>query len=208
MGNQFIIADGDWNVLLNMNTDSHSYRGCVNHPWARRKLMEMMEKFELIDVWCEVYPEKWGYTRRKFNASEQGHLNYFLISDQILPEIQGIKINPSYCSHRAFVSLELKTENRKSGKEFWKFNNSLLKDKNYIVVIKRLIFDLKKQYVVPVYKYNLDNIEILLKKLLSFKQMTSWFLKCFSWKFVARLSLMQCTWREKKPHLKNNSLKK
>ena len=96
-----------------MNVDSHNYRGCVSHPQARRKLMEMMEKFELIDMWSEVYPEKRGYTRRKFNASEQGHLNYFLISDQILPEIQGIKIDPSYRSDHSSVYLELKTENRK-----------------------------------------------------------------------------------------------
>ena len=58
MGNQFIIAGGDWNVLLNMNIDSHNYRGCINYPKARKNIMVMMEKCELIDVWREVYPEK------------------------------------------------------------------------------------------------------------------------------------------------------
>ena len=58
MGNQFAIAVGDWNVLLSMNIDSHNYGCCVNHSRARRKIMEMMEKCELIDVWREVYPEK------------------------------------------------------------------------------------------------------------------------------------------------------
>ena len=75
--------------------------------------MEIMEKYDLIDVCCEVYPEKRGYTLRRFNTTKQVRLNYYLISELILPEIQGIKIDPSYRSDHSSVYLELKTENRK-----------------------------------------------------------------------------------------------
>ena len=80
MGNQLIIAGGDWNVLLNMNMDARNYKS-INRPRAIRKIIEMMEKHELVDVWREVYPEKRGYTWRKFNTTKQGSLVYFLISE-------------------------------------------------------------------------------------------------------------------------------
>ena len=39
-------------------------------------LLEIMDKYELIDVWREVYPEKRGYTWRKFSTVQQGNLEY------------------------------------------------------------------------------------------------------------------------------------
>ena len=58
MGNQLIIAGGDWDVLLNITIDARNYKGYDNRPRARRKILEIMDKYELIDVWREVYPEK------------------------------------------------------------------------------------------------------------------------------------------------------
>ena len=103
-----------------------------------------MDKYELVDVWLEVYPEKRGYTWRKFNTVQQGRLDYFLISEELMLDVNGVKINPSYRSDHLLVFLELKTEGRKYGKQYWKFDNSLLKDKTYISMVKKLIFDVKK----------------------------------------------------------------
>ena len=43
------------------------------------------------------------------------------------------------------------------GKGFWKFNNSLLFDKDYILKVKNVIKESKMEYAVPI--YNRDNIE-------------------------------------------------
>ena len=84
MGNHLLIANGDWNVLLNMNMDARNYKS-VNRPRAGRKITEMLETHDLVDVWREVYPEKRGYTWRKFNT-KQGRLDYyFLISEELIP---------------------------------------------------------------------------------------------------------------------------
>lgn len=46
-----------------------------------------------------------------------------------------------------------------NGKGFWKFNNSLLVDTIYINSIKKIIREVKRQYVCPIYNIdNLDNI--------------------------------------------------
>ena len=50
MGNQLIIAGGDWNVLLTITIDARKYKGYVNRPRSRRKILEIMEKYELVDV--------------------------------------------------------------------------------------------------------------------------------------------------------------
>ena len=82
-------------------------------------------------------------------------------------DVNGVKINPSYRSDHSLVFLELKTEGRKYGKQYWKFNDSLLKDKTYISMKKQFILDVKKQYAVPV--YNLDNIENIPDELIEFQ---------------------------------------
>ena len=64
-----------------------------------------MEKHELVNVWRKAYHEKRGDT---------GCLDCFLISGELLPEIRGIKINPSSLSDDSIVSLQLKTQEKKS----------------------------------------------------------------------------------------------
>ena len=104
-----------------------------------------MEKLELVGVWREADPEKRGYTWRAFNTAKQGCLDYLWIPEELLPEIHGIKIHPSYRSDHSSVSLEPKPEDRKRPEQYWKFHNSLVKDKNCIMIIKQLIFELKKR---------------------------------------------------------------
>ena len=40
----------------------------------------------------------------------------------------------------------------KKGKSFWKHNNSLLKDIDYLTLIKNKIEAVKEQYALPIYK--------------------------------------------------------
>ena len=63
------------------------------------------------------------------------------------------------------MSLGLKTEDRKRSKQYWKFNNSLLKDTNYIMMIKQLIDDQK--YALPV--YNFDKIDDICDEIIEFQ---------------------------------------
>ena len=52
------------------------------------------------------------------------------------------------------------------GKGFWKFNNSLLKDKTYVDIVKNLINQIKHQY--SCYVYNQDKIPSIENENLSF----------------------------------------
>ena len=47
------------------------------------------------------------------------------------------------------MSLELKVNDIKRGKPLWKFNNSLLRDKEYAKLVKDTILKVKQQYSLP-----------------------------------------------------------
>ena len=52
-----ILIRRDWNVVLNPALNSSRYRA-VNRPRARKKVYDLMLKYDLIDSWREIYPEK------------------------------------------------------------------------------------------------------------------------------------------------------
>ena len=51
-------------------------------------------------------------------------------------------------------TLTLAIEKFEHGKSLWKHNYSLLIDTEYLKIIKNKIQDVKKQYCLPVYKYD------------------------------------------------------
>ena len=55
IANNYILIGGDWNVVLNPALDSSRYRA-VNRPRARKKVHDLMLKYDLIDSWRELYP--------------------------------------------------------------------------------------------------------------------------------------------------------
>jgi hypothetical protein len=63
----------------------------------------------------------------------------WLISSNLLNIISYCKIDIGYRSDHSPVILALKLSNFQRGKGIWKFNNSLLHDKEYVNLIKRLI---------------------------------------------------------------------
>ena len=167
VGNDFVITAGDWNCVLNMKLDARNYLSSVNRPRTRKKILDLMSKHGLVDVWREYYPQSRAYTWRKFNSTKQGRLDYFLISDELTSDICKLKIEHGYRSDHSAVILSLKKEEIQRDRPFWKFNNSLLKDMDYIQQIKRTISDVKKQYAVPV--YNFDSIDDIPNETIQFQ---------------------------------------
>ena len=56
------------------------------------------------------------------------------------------------------INLELRLNYFKRGRETWKFNSSLLNDKNDLNQINKTIDEVRRQYAVPIYnKINLTN---------------------------------------------------
>ena len=155
--NEHIIITGDWNCPLDMELDVRNYLSTANRPRTRKKIFDMMAEYGMYDAFRELYSDKRTYTWRKFNTIKQARLDYFLISEMLMADVSSIDVLPSYRSDHSPVLLSFKKESFVRDRPFWKFNNSLLKDKNYISEIKELMLDVEKRYAALV--YNLDCID-------------------------------------------------
>lgn len=156
---QHIILGGDFNLILNKILDSKNYMH-TNNPKSRSEVYKMIEILNLKDVFREYHAEAQMFTWRRKNPIKQARLDFFLISESLLPMVVSIKSENSYRSDHSPVVLTCKINEFIKGKGFWKFNTSLLLDKDYIELTKQVIKNVKKQYACLVYNTeNLCNVD-------------------------------------------------
>ena len=154
--NENLVICGDYNLVLDPELDLYNYVH-LNNPQARMKLLEYIEEKDLIDAYRQFYPETRRYTWRRTAPLKQSRLDFFLISNSLLRSTSSCDIEPGYRTDHSVIILSLQFEKFEKGRGLWKFNNSLLYDKDFLELINNKIQDIKKQYAVPV--YNFDNIE-------------------------------------------------
>ena len=70
-------------------------------------------------------------------------------------------IHCGYRTDHSIISLNFEFDKNVSHSTYWKFNNSLLKNINYVTAIKNVISDIKKQYATLVYNFDvIDDIPL------------------------------------------------
>lgn len=144
--NDFLIICGDWNLVLNPEIDTFNYRH-TNNPKARQIVSNLMDEDDLIDIWRIMNEDKKCFTwSRKRPERKQARLDFFLVTDMLLAFVTDTKIIPGYRTDHSAIVLEFSFQNNDRGKGYWKFNNSLLKDKNYIALVKETIDEVKNTY--------------------------------------------------------------
>ena len=79
---------------------------------------------------------------------KQARLDYFLISEHLLIETESAEIEPGYRTDHSAVNVVFNFQKQKKGKSYWKFNNTLLKDAEYITTVKNTIKATIEQYSV------------------------------------------------------------
>ena len=88
------------------------------------------------------------------NPRKQARLDFFLITSHMVDVIHEANIRPGYRSDHSATETEKVMNNFKCGKGIWKFNNSLLKQKEYLNLINSAIQDKIFKYAIPVYNMN------------------------------------------------------
>lgn len=142
-----IIWGGDFNVIFDTELDA-----CGGNPSIKVKTIEVLDTIiseaDLCDIWRIRNPLLKQYT---WNGVAQGlatnkdkrlfrRLDYFFISDGLQPFVDSVKIIPAPSTDHSAVTIKLKSfEGGKRGPSFWKMNNSLLKEENYVNGINDLI---------------------------------------------------------------------
>ena len=128
---EYMVGGGDWNFTYeNIDRSGGRYDMWEN---SINEMHEKKEKFDLIDIWRVKNPEKVRYTWRRKRPLIQSRLDRFYISDTMQYNISQADILPGILSDHSAIILSIKPTKSisQNGPNFWKFNNSLLKNENF-----------------------------------------------------------------------------
>ena len=144
-----IVIGGDFNTYLNATLDKKGSAKQINTTYSK-SIIDMMEDYNLIDIWRTINPEVKRYTWRGMTKAGQVHsrLDYFLISTHMIYEFEKADILPSIKSDHSLLKITFKLQNTiDKGRGFWKFNSSLLNNTEYVNKINEIIEDSKTKYI-------------------------------------------------------------
>ena len=92
----------------------------------------MMSSLDFIDAFRHLKPHVKRFSWRKKNPIKQARLDYFLIAKAMADMIDSCNIKPSYRSDHSIIEIKITMDNFIRGRGTWKFNNSLLKNSDYL----------------------------------------------------------------------------
>ena len=139
---KYIIIAGDFNTILDIDLDKNG--GIKNtHPKCRNLLLEIINEYNLTDIWRLQHPDKKQYT---WHSSKKPHissrLDYFLVSSCLNNNTNKSNIKAGYRTDHSAISLSIDFINKKKGPGTFKLNNSLLLENEYQTLIRNNIKDI------------------------------------------------------------------
>ena len=141
-----IIICGDWNLVLNFNIDTYNYVS-ENNRNSSKVVQEIMCVLDITDTWRSSNPEAKKYTWISGTRPvKMARLDFFLVFVDIHAKIMKHFVSFGYRTDHSFIGVEINLEESNRGKGFWKFNTSLLKDKEYVTTVKAEIKKTIEQY--------------------------------------------------------------
>ena len=147
LSNQPIILCGDWNVVLNYHNDTINYSK-ENNPKAQKSVLDLIDTFELGDVYRDQEPTGRSYTWSAYSNLKQARLDYFLLSTDLTGLVESIQTNAGYRTDHSLVVMNMIFTHQERGRGFWKFNNSLLSDPAYVKLVKDCINETVDEYKI------------------------------------------------------------
>jgi hypothetical protein len=142
------ILCGDLNSYLNSSLDKYKGSNHKQTPMVN-KITAIMDEHELCDIWRVLNPGALRYTWRSHSTKgiAQSRLDYFIIPSSFIYNVTECSISTAYMSNHNIVSLHVaNTAKPDRGKGLWKFNASLLRDKDYTSKINGMIEENKERY--------------------------------------------------------------
>ena len=151
-GNEHVVWCGDWNLVLNSDLDTVDYKN-INNPRARNTVINIIDENGYVDVWRVLNDTKKKFTwRRLIPDRKQARLDFFIVTEDMFTLVHDSDIVPGYRTDHSGIILKIKLQENERGRGYWKFNNSLLKDTNYVTTVKTVIDD-----TINLYKINNNN---------------------------------------------------
>ena len=139
---QNLIVGGDVNCVLSKND-----RVSKSVDKSTDKLKELIANFELCDIWRYNHPHDVAYTFiDPSGRNKDSRIDLILINEQLTAHVKSSEITHAPVPDHRAVCMCITLKSKQRGKGYWKLNNSVLDDQEYVIGIVDLIYDLEKQY--------------------------------------------------------------
>ena len=113
------IYTGDWNISLDPALDTLNYQN-VNNPRAKAELIYKMNELGLVDIYRELNPTERKYSWKQWGSNKFARLDFFLVSNSLLPFVQNTDILPSCYSDHCPIILDILSQNSNGERGFGK----------------------------------------------------------------------------------------
>lgn len=135
--NDKLIICGDFNCVLDNEKDIIS--GRPHSKVEVREFNQNMSKLDVHDVWRSLNPDDKEYSWNRYNPFIARRLDYCFASEEMLPNcVQCEYLFIPQSDHKALV-LEFNDTKFIRGPGHWRFNNSFLKDLEFIKQMNKLL---------------------------------------------------------------------
>ena len=128
-----LIVGGDWNVTLE-NIDKRGGTQWKQTAY-RNSVVSMMHNLDLIDIFRKLKPNTKSYSYESKFFKVKSRIDYFLIANNLTNLVQNVGTKTAITPDHKAIKLCLKPFKSTRGPGLWKFNNSLLKDAEYVNLI-------------------------------------------------------------------------
>ena len=150
-----VVISGDFNVGLDEKLDYMGYSNKSPRPKSRATIKKHMKQHGICDIFRERNPEKVENTWQQKDLlqarpTKQARLDYFLVDNELRSFVELVgaaePFNPEY-DHRAIL-LKVDFCKVKRGQGYWKLNNALLNENEYVAMVQNTIVRVMHDYQV------------------------------------------------------------
>ncbi|KAJ8026448.1 hypothetical protein HOLleu_31267 [Holothuria leucospilota] len=135
------IMCGDFNFVFDLNLDTIGGQQRTNFR-ARSDCLRLMATYNLVDIWRERHPMTKSFTwSSNILLGLHCRLDFFLISHHLSHVVNNLSQSLAIQSDHSMIFISCEMSSEKRGPGYWKLNNSLLNDSNYINLITKLIVE-------------------------------------------------------------------
>ena len=134
-----IVWGGDFNLFFDSFLDAYGGKPQLKMNY-RTKLLSIMSERDLYDLFRVRNPDTRRFTWRRKSSFLQRRLDYFLVSEYSQEQVAAFDIIPSVQTDHSALKMKFSPlGERKRGPSHWKFNNSLVLDKDFVTAMKNKI---------------------------------------------------------------------
>ena len=148
--NPNILLGGDWNCTRSHQLDNINYIAQNNKKMVLA-IDTMCNKLSLVDPWRINHPTQKRFTWLQGLSNKQARLDYYLCNEELMSITKNFDIKTKYRSDHAPITCTMVLGTKNRGPGIWKLNNSLLKDTEFIKMVKTEIKVFKSIYAATPY---------------------------------------------------------